>query len=251
VDTPFAGYALAKSPVEERRHLPSGHIPRRAIPVISRWVASLRHASRPQTVDVVLEDRIIIIEKQVPTAVVGVPQRPHKERSHLLPRYLAIRTKAIVLAPWAALAIPPIRVPVSSISTRLAGAVVALVALTAVFPLALLPLGVLDDEVFPAPNIQEAIRGLDLFHDAAVGGFLMYAEWPDRLVYFDDRAELYGASRLVEFGEARDGFYEEEFARYGFSAALTRSEWTLTDVLTADGWRVVTEDETFTVFVSD
>jgi hypothetical protein len=162
----------------------------------------------------------------------------------------AIFPAAIVLAPWAALAIPPMRVPASSLSTRMAGVVVATIALATLVPLASMPLGVLDER-FPTPEIQAAIRDLDPFHDAAVGGFLIYAEWPERLVYLDDRAELYGAERLLEYGAATDGQYEEVFARYGFNAALTRNEWPLRDVLEEDGWRVVAEDETFTVLVSE
>ena len=64
-------------------------------------------------------------------------------------------------------------------------------------------------------------------------------------------AELYGADRLEEFGEAREGRYVDVFARYGFTAAVTRNEWELTDVLAEDGWRILAEDETFTVFVGE
>jgi hypothetical protein len=163
----------------------------------------------------------------------------------------AVFPAAIVVAPWAALAIPRIRVPTSSMSTRVAGTVVVAMALLTVLPLVVLPLGVLDEDRFPSTEIQEAMVGVDPFHDAAVGGFLIYAEWPGRLVYIDDRAELYGAERLVEYDDARNGRYEEVFARYGFTAALARNEWALKEALEADGWRVVAEDETFTLFVSD
>jgi hypothetical protein len=163
----------------------------------------------------------------------------------------AVFPAAIVLAPWAALAIPPMRVPVSSMSSRVAALVVGVVALLTVLPLVLLPLGVLDDERFPSPGIHESIRELDPFHDAAVGGFLIYADWPDRLVFIDDRAELYGVERLLEYDEVRNGRYEEVFARYGFESALTRNDWALRDTLAADGWRIVAEDESFTVFVID
>lgn len=163
----------------------------------------------------------------------------------------AVFPAAIVVAPWAALAIPAVQVPVSSMSSRVAGVAVGGMALLVLVPLALLPLGVLDDERFPTPEIQDAISELDPFHDAAVGGFLIYSEWPDRLVYIDDRAELYGAERLVEYDAARNGHYEEVFARYGFEAALTPNDWVLRDVLAADGWRIVAEDATFTVLVAD
>jgi hypothetical protein len=163
----------------------------------------------------------------------------------------AVFPAAIVVAPWAALAIPPVRVPASSMSSRVASIVVLMMALLTILPLVILPLGELDEDRFPSPHIQEAIGELEPFHDAAVGGFLIYAEWPDRLVYLDDRAELYGAERLQEYDDARNGRYHDVFARYGFTAALARNDWALRDVLAEDGWRVVAEDETFTVFVSD
>ena len=89
-----------------------------------------------------------------------------------------------------------------------------------------------------------------LFHDDGVGGFLIYEEWPDRLVYIDDRAELYGAEMLLEYNEARQGRYEDLFERYGFDAALSRAHWPLTEVLDADGWTRAAEDEEFIVFLA-
>jgi hypothetical protein len=163
----------------------------------------------------------------------------------------AVFPAAIVVAPWAALAIPPIRVPVSSMSSRVAAFTVLAIAFLTVVPLLVLPLGVLDDERFPTPEIQEAMSELDIFHDSAVGGFLIYSEWPERLVYIDDRAELYGADRLKEFDSVRQGRYEDAFDRYGFSAALAQNEWPLAEVLARDGWRIVARNETFTVFVED
>jgi len=161
----------------------------------------------------------------------------------------AVAPAVIVVAPWAALALPGIRVPRSSMSTPVVGLVLGLFALLAVSPLALQPLGVLDRERFPSEEIQAAMVDRHLFHDDGVGGFLIYDEWPDRLVYIDDRAELYGAEMLREYTEAREGRYEEVFELYGFDAALSRKDWLLTYMLDSDGWRRIAEDETFVVFI--
>lgn len=161
----------------------------------------------------------------------------------------AVFPAAIVVAPWAALAIPRLHVPRASMSKAFASGVLVLMVLVAVSPLALLPLGRLDDDRFPTPDVQEAIANRNVFHDAAVGGYLIYDEWPDRLVYIDDRAELFGADRLLEFDAARQGRYEDVFARYGFDAALTQTDWPLTSVLQADGWEPVVESESFTVLL--
>jgi hypothetical protein len=162
----------------------------------------------------------------------------------------AVFPAAIVVAPWAVRALPDIQVPRSSISTPVAGAVLGMLALVTVMPLLVAPLGVLDDERFPSMEVQEAMIGLDVFHDDVVGGFLIYERWPERLVYIDDRAELYGAERFLEYIEAREGRYEEVFARYGFNAALSRRDWPLTDAMDEDGWNRVAEDQEFVLFVS-
>ncbi len=161
----------------------------------------------------------------------------------------AVFPAAIVVAPWAALAIPAPHVPRSSMSTKTAWVVLAVLALVVASPLALTPLGILDSERFPPIEVQDAIVGLHIFHDDAVGGFLIYKEWPDRLVYIDDRAELYGVERLLEYNGARQGGYKEVFARYGFDAALTRTDWPLTSILASDGWLIAVETEVFVVFV--
>jgi hypothetical protein len=162
----------------------------------------------------------------------------------------AVFPAAIVVAPWAALALPSLRVPRSSMSSKLAGTVLALLAIVTVSPLVLSPLGVLGGERFPTIEVQKAITDLHIFHDDAVGGFLIYETWPDRLVYIDDRAELYGAEMLFQYSEVRQGRYEAVFDSYGFEAALSRREWPLTRVLDREGWLRVAEDETFVVFVS-
>lgn len=160
----------------------------------------------------------------------------------------AVFPAAIVLAPWAALAIPRIELPKSKSSPLVAGVAFALVVLLTMSAWLVRPLGDLDYEVFPSPEIQEAMLGRNVFHDDVAGGFLIYDEWPDRLVFIDDRAELYSADRIREMLEIRSGLYEEAFAAYGFDAALTKETWGLTERLDTDGWVRVAENDPFIVF---
>jgi hypothetical protein len=87
------------------------------------------------------------------------------------------------------------------------------------------------------------------FHDDVVGGYLIYRDGPERLVYIDDRAELYGATRLAEFVAARNGDYRALFERFGMTAALVQPEWRLRTELLRDGWHITYEDGLFEVLV--
>ena len=153
----------------------------------------------------------------------------------------AVFPAAIVLAPWAALALPRLKLLRSSSSPAIVGIAMLLVGLLTVLPFIVRPLGELDYERFPSPAIQAAMKGRSVFHDDAVGGFVIFAEWPERLPLIDDRAELYGEEFFLQFTKARAGQYEEFFAEYGFDAALTKEEWGLTARLDADEWVRVAE----------
>ncbi len=154
----------------------------------------------------------------------------------------AVFPAAIVVAPWAALAIPRIELPKSRSPAFVSGLAVAMILLLTLSIWLVRPLGELDYEVFPSQEIQEAMQGRNVFHDDVSGGFLIYDEWPGRLVFIDDRAELYGEDRIREMLEIRSGLYEEAFAEFGFDAALTKEKWGLTRRLDADGWIRVVED---------
>lgn len=160
----------------------------------------------------------------------------------------AVFPAAIVLAPWAAMALPPLKVPRSNISSRTMGVAMALVGLLVLVPMIIRPLGVLDSKRFPSPEIQAAMVGRSVFHDDVVGGFVIYEEWPERLAFIDDRAELYGEEFVLEFMSARDGLYEGLFDEYGFDAALTRDGWGLAARLEVDGWVRIVEDEAMVLF---
>jgi hypothetical protein len=110
----------------------------------------------------------------------------------------------------------------------------------------LVPLeGGLDQELFGVNALRYADSGR-LFHDDAVGGYLIYAQWPERRVFIDDRAELFGP-KFVDFVEARAGNarWEELFAEYGLSQALLKVDDPLVQVLWAGGWNEVYRDRRF------
>jgi hypothetical protein len=112
----------------------------------------------------------------------------------------------------------------------------------------LVPLeGGLDQELFAVEAIEHLEPG-PAFHDDAVGGYLIYAEWPERLVYIDDRAELYQRD-FIDFVRARggDAIWEEVFTRFGLDQALLKQEDPLVQVLEAEGWTRRFEDDRFVV----
>jgi hypothetical protein len=161
----------------------------------------------------------------------------------------AVFPAAIVLIPWAAMAIPALKASASSFSKRIVIVAGVVVVALAVSPLLLNPLGVLDDQRFPTAEIVAAMPEGHAFHGDATGGYLIYADWPERSVYIDDRAELYGAEGLLAYQEARNGRYQETFDRYGLDMALSRVEWPLTEILREEGWIVRAEDDHFVVFL--
>jgi hypothetical protein len=160
----------------------------------------------------------------------------------------AVFPAAIVLVPWAAMALPPVKVPRSKLSPALVAGAMALIGLLVLTPMMFRPLGLLDTGRFPSLEIQSAMEGRDVFHDDVVGGFIIYDEWPDRLAFIDDRAELHGEDFFVQFTQARDGQYEDLFAVFGFDAALVHEGWGLTERLQADGWIAVVENESMILF---
>ena len=116
-----------------------------------------------------------------------------------------------------------------------------------VIPL-LVPLGGgLDRELFAVEAISHLAPGR-AFHDDAVGGYLIYAEWPERQVYIDDRAELYGDA-FVEFVSSRAGQngWEAVFDRYEIRQALLKVGDPLVQILAVGGWQERFRDERFVV----
>jgi hypothetical protein len=151
---------------------------------------------------------------------------------------------AIVLLPYAALAFDvnvPVRAPRRSV---IAWVVAVLVIAVGVIAL-LRPADTFDPARFPSDELLGALETDRYFHDDAVGGYLIYRDWPAQQVYIDDRAELYGARGFAEFRAAKQGDYEDLFARYGMTEAIVKRDWELATALERDGWLVGYEDEFF------
>jgi hypothetical protein len=106
---------------------------------------------------------------------------------------------------------------------------------------------VLDEDRFPIAA-SLALEESPVFHDDRTGGYLIWAEGPERLVFLDDRAELYGA-RLEEFVKVRDGEldWRPVFERDGIEQVLLASNAPIVLSLVESGWRPVFEDDRFVV----
>lgn len=109
------------------------------------------------------------------------------------------------------------------------------------------PEGGIPEDRFPVAASSN-LEDVPTFHDDRVGGFLIWAEGPQRLVYIDDRAELYG-DRLGEFVRIRDGDQDWRpiFERDGIEQVLLKAEEPLIDDLKDGGWRLVYEDQAYVV----
>ncbi len=109
--------------------------------------------------------------------------------------------------------------------------------------------GPIDAERFPIEAATH-LTAERVFHDDVVGGYLIYTQWPDRLIYVDDRAELYG-DRLIAFADARAGMagWDDELARAKVAQVLVRQEDALASLLEVSGdWSRTYEDEDFLIY---
>jgi hypothetical protein len=114
-------------------------------------------------------------------------------------------------------------------------------------PFLLLGQGGLDSTRFPV-DARHELAEVPTFHDDVVGGYLIWAEGPERQVFIDDRAELYG-DRLGEMVEVRSGEtpWEPVFERDGIEQVLLRVDEPLIADLEENGWSRVYEDDDFAV----
>lgn len=151
---------------------------------------------------------------------------------------------AIVLLPYAALAFD-VNVPVRAARRSVIAWAMAFIVVGVGVASLLLPVETFDPERFPNDELLASLETDRFFHDDAVGGYLIYRDWPAQQVYIDDRAELYGAEGFAEFREAKQGAYEDLFARYGMTEAIVKPDWDLGAALERDGWVVGYEDEFF------
>ena len=162
----------------------------------------------------------------------------------------SVPLSALVLAPWFVSSLLPLGKRATS-TTRLQGTVnAALLVMVLILPWVVPIKGGLDDELFGVEAVERLGPG-PAFHDDGVGGYLIYSKWPDRRVYIDDRAELYQGD-FIDFAKARDAdeVWREVFARYEIAQALLKHEDRLTQVLLAEDWEPVFEDDRFVVLVA-
>lgn len=219
---------------------------REALDLIEEWAA-------PEFLDIVQAPYLLIIAGVIIASIRG--KIGLRDLIVILPFMFfgmssrrAVFPAAIVLIPWAALAIPPIPISRTKTSAVVVGAAGALVVAVAMLPMVTRPLGELDEERFPSAAIADALGEDRAFHGDAEGGYLIYAEWPDRLIYIDDRAELFGVELFKEYRDIRGGDYRDAFDRWEITAVMAQNGWPLTDVLTDDGWVIRESDDYFTVF---
>lgn len=107
--------------------------------------------------------------------------------------------------------------------------------------------GSLDEEHFPVAATG-ALSDVPTFHDDRTGGYLIWLEGPDRLVFLDDRAELY-QERIAEFVDVRNGDlpWEPVFEEDGIEQVLLRADESLLDDLRDAGWVSVYQDDEYVV----
>ena len=109
----------------------------------------------------------------------------------------------------------------------------------------------LSEERFPSAAAIAALEPGRVFAGSAVGGYLIYAEWPERLVFIDDRAELYGQEGFQRFVDMLDGIgVEEVFAQEAIDQAILRADWGMVEILRSLGWKTNHSDEYFVVMSS-
>lgn len=166
-----------------------------------------------------------------------------------LTSYRAVIPATIVLAPWMARAVnvpePSRRVEAGLVNGAIALSLIVLAVWLGAARAESSP----DPERFPVAAVAE-LSGGRVFHDIAAGGYLIYQGWPDRLVYIDDRAELYGEDRFRELIAIQSGedVWQEAFDRSDIGQALLTVEDTgLREVLAASGWSERYRDAQFVV----
>jgi hypothetical protein len=166
----------------------------------------------------------------------------------------ALFPAALVLAPWAGRAWQAgDQAAGASLATRAqAGLNWALLATLGIAAAAVLsvPLDI-DRTRFPLAAVS-ALRPGPLFHDDRVGGYLIYAAWPERRVFVDDRAELYGGGFYQQFIDARRGRqgWQALFERYRIEQALVRKDEALVELLALKGWREAYRDTEYVLLRS-
>ena len=127
------------------------------------------------------------------------------------------------------------------------GAAAVFVTTVLILPFLIRDDGSLDPNRFPLTAVG-SLSDVNTFHDDVTGGYLIWVEGPERLVYLDDRAELY-QGRIGDFVAVRDGDvdWEPVFAREGIEQALLKKGEYLAVELESAGWTRSYDDESFVI----
>ncbi len=181
-------------------------------------------------------------------------------RGRVTPRHLWILVPFLLLALSATRAVPPAWIAlVPLLSVALADlhvgekarfsmpAAVVFAVVILITPFLIAGDGSIDSERFPVAA-SEKLDPVPTFHDDRAGGFLIYAQGPERLVFLDDRAELYG-ERMAEFVEVRDleTDWRPVFERDGIEQALLRADEELIGELESAGWARTYDDDSYVI----
>jgi hypothetical protein len=214
-----------------------------ALALLSEW-------RRPEILSVVFAPFLI----GVALIVVGA------FRQRIGARHLIVLVPFLLLALSATRAVPPAWIAlVPLMGTALAGlavgarrrfsmgAAIVFGLVVLITPWFIISDGSIDEERFPVAAAAE-LADVRTFHDDSAGGYLIWAQGPERLVYIDDRAELYG-ERMAEYVEVRDleRDWQPVFERDGIEQVLLRGDEELIDELEAASWSRTYEDEEFVV----
>jgi len=103
-------------------------------------------------------------------------------------------------------------------------------------------------EIFPVDAVnwlEENEQDGNVFNYFPWGGYLLYREWPEQLVFIDGQTDFYGESLMREYETVirLSNGWEAVLDKYKVDWALIPSSLPLADAFEADGWQVLYEDD--------
>lgn len=112
-----------------------------------------------------------------------------------------------------------------------------------------------DAEKMPVAAVEflkrEPIKG-NMFNNDEFGDYIIYAAWPNYMVFFDGRSDMYGIERLKEYSKVihiEEG-WEKVFEKYDIDWIFFDANSILSRVLIKDNeWRLIYADKIANIFV--